>query len=110
MNSSQINCFISNGSGSEELDSGVEVWVKLGELQLPFNRTCHEQNVLAVYCPSPFVELGDIPGCYYLAVNEEVTWQEAEDACKALDPRAHLISFDSLEVRLFTKKNKKLFT
>ena len=106
MNNNQINCFISNGSGSEELDSGAEVWVKLDELQVPFNRTCHKQNELLRNCPSPFVGLGDIPGCYYPAVNEEVTWQEAEDACQALDPRAHLISFDSLEVRLFTKKIK----
>ena len=104
MNSNQINCFISNGSGSEELDFGAEVWEKVGELQVPFNRTCHKQNELVGNCPSHFVELGDIPGCFYPAVNEEVTWQEAEDACQALDPRAHLISFESLEVRLFRKK------
>ena len=50
-------------------------------------------------CAAPFTKIGNIPGCYYPAVNEEVTWQEAEDACQALNPRAHLITFDSLEVR-----------
>ena len=108
MKSNHTNCFISNGSGSEELDSGAEVWVKLDELQVSFNRTCHKQNELVGNCPSPFVELGDIPGCYYPAVNEEVTWQEAEDACQALDPCAHLISFDSLEVKYMTPFNLKI--
>ena len=100
INSNQINCFISNGSQSSILDSAVEVWVKPGEQQISVGKTCLEENTLPGNCPNPFVRLRNLTGCYYPAVNEHVTWQEAEDACQDLDSRAHLISFDSPEVRL----------
>ena len=98
MSSDQIDCYISNGTGPGELDAAVEIWVKFGKDELLVNKT-RAMNTKTENCPSPFAKLGDIPGCYYPAVNELVTWQEAEDACQNLDPRAHLISFESLEAR-----------
>ena len=107
ISSDQINCYVSNGPGLQELDAAVEIWVKVDKEELLINET-RAMNTNTENCLSPFVELGDIPGCYYLAVNEYVTWQEAEDACKAQDLRAHLISFDSLEVRYLNLKSIKL--
>ena len=105
--SDQLDCYISNGPGLQELDAAVEIWVKSGKEEMLINET-RATNTKTENCPSPFVEFGDIPGCYCLAVNEYVTWQEAEDACQALDPRAHLISFESLEVRYLNLKSIKL--
>ena len=100
INSYQISCFISNGSGSSILDSGAEVWVKTRKQQISVGKTCLEDNILPGNCLNPFVRLGNLTECYYPAVNEHVTWQEAEDACQDLNSRVHLISFDSPEVRL----------
>ena len=97
MSSDQINCYISNGTGPEVLDAAFEIWVKFGKEELLGNKIL-TMNTKTENCLSPFVKFDDIPGCYYPAVNELVTWQEAEDACQALDPRAHLITFDSLKV------------
>ena len=51
-------------------------------------------------CQLPFGRIGDLPGCYYTALDERnfATWDEAEEKCQSLDPRAHLISIDTKEV------------
>ena len=95
MSSDQIDCYITKGTGPEELDAVVEIWAKFGKEELLVNKT-RAMNTKTENCPGPFGKLSDIPGCYYLAGNEQVTWQQAEDSWQALDPRAHLISFDSL--------------
>ena len=107
MSSDQVDCYISNGHGLQELDTAVEILVKFDKEELLINER-RAMKTKTETCSSPFVELGDIPGCYCLAVNEYVTWQEVEDACQALDPSAHLISFDSLEVRYLNLKSIKL--
>ena len=93
MNSEQIDCYINNGTGSEVLDAGVQIRVKFGKEELLVNKIQTEN------CPDPFVRLDNLPACYYPEMNELVMWHEAEDACQSLHPRAHLISFESLEVR-----------
>ena len=80
INSDQIDCYINNGTGFEELDADVEVW-------------SNEER-----CPQPFTHLGNLTGCYYPALNEEVTWDDAQSACQTLDPQAHLITLDSEKV------------
>ena len=107
MSIDQIDCYISNGRWLQELDAAVEILVKFDKEELLINER-RAMKTKTDNCSSPFVEFGDIPGCYYPAVNEYVAWQEAEDAWKALDPRAHLIGFDSLEVRYLNLKSIKL--
>ena len=48
-------------------------------------------------CSAPFSRIGNLTGCYHVGA-DEVTWDAAEDACQNLDPRAHLVSFETDEV------------
>ena len=48
-------------------------------------------------CPVAFTKIGNLTRCYHFEP-QEVTWDEAEAACQALHPLAHLVSFDSREV------------
>ena len=48
-------------------------------------------------CSTPFIKIGDLTGCYHVVLTE-VTWDEAQDACQALDPQAHLVSFETNKV------------
>ena len=114
----QVDCYINNGTGPEVLDAGVEIMVKFGK-HLPDIKKCTMledimtknivENTPKNKCPGSFVMLENLTGCYHPAVNEHVTWQEAEDACQNLDSRAHLISFDSPEVRLFTWNSDQFY-
>ena len=91
INSDQIDCYVNNGTGSVELEGTAEIWVK--ENQREKYKTCCEK-----LCPPYFVNLGNLTGCYYPALNEEVTWDDAQSACQLLNPQAHLITLDSEEV------------
>ena len=49
---------------------------------------------LITECPEQFPRIGNLTGCYH-AVSQKVSWDEAEAACQALDPQAHLVSFET---------------
>ena len=50
-------------------------------------------------CSVPFIKIGDLISCYY-PVLEATNWDDAEAACQELSLSSHLISLDSLEVRV----------
>ena len=56
-----------------------------------------DDTFIKIECPAPFTRIGDLTGCYRV-VSKEVSWDEAEAACQALDPQAHLVSFESKQV------------
>ena len=50
-----------------------------------------------VNVPVAFTKIGNLTGCYHIA-RQEVSWDDAQAACQATHPQAHLVSFDSREV------------
>ena len=60
-------------------------------------------------CSAPFAEIDDLTGCYHIVQSDdEASWNEAEATCQSLDPRAHLVSFQSKEVRYYWQPSLNL--
>ena len=67
-----------------------------------------DNPVLEVLCSAPFMKITDLNGCYHFVVEqaEKASWDAAEAACQAQDPRAHLVSFESKELNLHSTKQR----
>lgn len=111
-NETSVQCYIQDTNGDARLNESAEILVKKEKIESYRNRRCSEHNQSAANtgtetttadaeqgCPDNFItQIGNMAGCYYVSQSSK-KWAEAEAHCQNLDPRAHLIIFETWQVQ-----------